>query len=461
MADVLQIKRSSIAGVVPASGTLMEGELAINIVDKNLWVGDSSNNPVKLPFLHFLNDLDDVNTEPAYVGERLTYELDDNDNGVWVPKRSFSALGIKEFEYTLTLPLDTTPSARHLSRDGNTPDDVTVLYLHERDQTNGDISLFIKEMRAGDWLNLHFKRDTEKFEKYDIIATPTKNGDVWEIPVSPYEHQGTLSNGNRVRLFWRIQSSTTDNRREPMTTGLHHGGIITKGTDDLDVDIAAGRGLVSDTVTDPFKVTFKDVIWNDQTITITPLAVDTQEIHNIYIDSDGSVLVIPAQDVTNENRYALIRLGWVELFNNVINKVIAAPYVIGQTSHSLSDLFRILNDEAKTEGLRVKPSTGLSVYVEEGIILIPGANWHNDPKNQNNIVVAQEGDRLTPILMPYFNQQAQMVIAPQDNIPKYYDDNGNLTHLTGGEAVIHYMFYTASGYATQLGTKVYTDFWFG
>jgi hypothetical protein len=406
----------------------------------------------------YLNDLADVDTSVVYVGERLTYELDENDNGTWVPKRSFSALGIKEFEYTLVLPLDTTPTAKHISRDGSIPEETAALYLNERDQSGGDISLFIKEMRAGDWLNLHKKRDTEVYEKYDIIATPTKTNNIWKIPVAFYEAQGTLSDGNRVRLFWRIETSITDNRREPMTTGLHHGGVISKGAGDLDVVIDAGRGLVSDTTTDPFKIGFKDIIWQDTTLTLTPLAADTQELHNVYINDQGDAIAIPAQNVTSEERYDLIRLGWVELANNVINKVIAAPFAIGQTSHSLGDIFRGLTNESKTDGLRVKASVDLSIYVEEGSLIIPGANWHTDPKNQNTINIAQQGDSSNPVAMSYFNKQAQMVIAPQTTIPKYYDNEGILTHITGSEAVIHYVFYTSSGYAAQLGTKVYTNF---
>jgi hypothetical protein len=46
MADVIQIKRSLTAGTIPADGSLGEGELAVNIPDKKVWVGDSSGNPV-------------------------------------------------------------------------------------------------------------------------------------------------------------------------------------------------------------------------------------------------------------------------------------------------------------------------------------------------------------------------------------------------------------------------------
>ncbi len=46
MADILQIKRSLTTLSVPASGVLAEGELAVNIPDKMVWIGDDSGNPI-------------------------------------------------------------------------------------------------------------------------------------------------------------------------------------------------------------------------------------------------------------------------------------------------------------------------------------------------------------------------------------------------------------------------------
>ncbi len=44
MANTLCIKRSSTTTAVPT--TLLEGELAANIIDKKVWIGDSSQTPV-------------------------------------------------------------------------------------------------------------------------------------------------------------------------------------------------------------------------------------------------------------------------------------------------------------------------------------------------------------------------------------------------------------------------------
>ena len=46
MADILQIKRSLTPGNVPAGASLAEGEFAVNIPDKKIWIGDASGDPV-------------------------------------------------------------------------------------------------------------------------------------------------------------------------------------------------------------------------------------------------------------------------------------------------------------------------------------------------------------------------------------------------------------------------------
>jgi len=48
MADIIKIKRSLTASTVPAAASLSEGELAVNIVDKKLWVGDTAGDPILL-----------------------------------------------------------------------------------------------------------------------------------------------------------------------------------------------------------------------------------------------------------------------------------------------------------------------------------------------------------------------------------------------------------------------------
>ena len=452
MADIIKIKRSSDSGVEPS--VLHEGELAANLVDKKLWIGDSGETPQNLTDKS-LNDLIDVNVPTPAANDRLGW---DTDTETWVNKRSLSALGIMEFEYSITLPTDTTPSARHISRDNSDPAQTTILYLHERDQSNADISLFIDEMRAGDWLNLHKKRDTEVYEKYDIINNPVKNGDVWEIPVTPYGNDGSINNGDRVRLFWRLQGQDTDNYREPMVSGIHHGGKITKGTGDLEILVEEGRGIIVDATTDPFKIERTDILWNAQTLTATPESNNSQELHMVYIDNTSAIKITPAQNLSYNLIYDYIRLGWIEISNNKIVSCVAAPNAVGQNGANLSDIFRHLPESAKGEGLRLMPCINdLSIYCTKGKLVVPGINWYNDRKNQNAYVVNQEGDINTPIEFNVIDQNANSY-GTESVMPKYYDDGGTQTPLTGGEAVIHYMYFSTCGFTLQLGSKKYSSF---
>ena len=48
MADIIQIRRSIVSSTVPAAASLEEGELAVNIPDQMLWVGDTAGDPILL-----------------------------------------------------------------------------------------------------------------------------------------------------------------------------------------------------------------------------------------------------------------------------------------------------------------------------------------------------------------------------------------------------------------------------
>jgi len=48
MANVIKLKQSSVAGKIPASSTLTQGELAINTTDEKLYTKNSSGNVVEL-----------------------------------------------------------------------------------------------------------------------------------------------------------------------------------------------------------------------------------------------------------------------------------------------------------------------------------------------------------------------------------------------------------------------------
>jgi len=286
------------------------------------------------------------------------------------------------------------------------------------------------------------------------------------IPASASLSEGELAVNIPDKLLWIGDSSgnpnelgNNDNYREPMGSGLYNGGQISKGTGNLDVDVISGTGIIINSITDPFNIQRTDVSWNNQTIVISPEHIDTQELHMIFVDSNGVVLSEPVQNIQYKLIYDYIRLGWAEISLNSIVSVIMAPHIIGQSSSDLGDLFYAINDSSKTEGMRLQScSSGLRLYCEKGKIFIPGINWYNDPKNQNILNIPQSGGSSNPITFQIFNMNAKPVMSPQINIPKYYDNAGSHTPLTGGEAVIHYVFYSASGYSIQMGQTAYIDF---
>jgi len=172
MTKELQIKRFLTAGGEPADGYLKEGEIIVNPVDKKLWVGDSSGNPV------------------------------------WLNSPATAALGYAELGYRITLPVTAAPASKHISRDNNDPTLTTILYFNKIDDSGADIGLYLEEMKAGQWINIHRKTDTTRFEKYDIVGAPTLAGDVYAVPVAFFSQAGTaLADGNRVRAFWRVNQA--------------------------------------------------------------------------------------------------------------------------------------------------------------------------------------------------------------------------------------------------------------
>lgn len=90
MVDIVRVKRSITDNAEPTAGTLPEGVIAVNMLNRRLWVGDSSNNPIEIArFQQFIDNLVDVDTSTTapVTDEALTW------NGVaWVPKAIVSGL---------------------------------------------------------------------------------------------------------------------------------------------------------------------------------------------------------------------------------------------------------------------------------------------------------------------------------------------------------------------------------
>jgi len=131
MASIIKIKRSTTTSAVPSSGSLSEGELAVNITDGLLWVGDSSGDPRALSgsFTVELGDgaggsssNTDIQTSlQIEAGEGIDITKAANGAYVWSGEdASTSNKGIASFDTTSFTVSSGAVSAKDLTLSGDT-----------------------------------------------------------------------------------------------------------------------------------------------------------------------------------------------------------------------------------------------------------------------------------------------------------------------------------------------------
>lgn len=151
--------------------------------------------------LYELEDTEFGNVGNIGDGQVLAY---DATTEKWIPSYSTAAIGITEFAYRVNTNNVSNPNAGFISTDNSDPSLVTILYVHDTDDNGNDLSLFLDELKDGDWLNFYDRTDSEVFEAYDISGEVVKNGDVYEIPVILYDYSVVrLNNNAQIKLFWR------------------------------------------------------------------------------------------------------------------------------------------------------------------------------------------------------------------------------------------------------------------
>lgn len=134
-------------------------------------------------------------------GQSLTY---DAASGLWIPQYSTAAIGITEFNYIVDTNNTATPASGAISLDNSDPALVTTMYINKFDSTGGDITLFLDELKTGDWLNLYDRTDSGIFERYDVSGAISIVGDVYHVPVVLFDNSVTrLNDADQVKLFWR------------------------------------------------------------------------------------------------------------------------------------------------------------------------------------------------------------------------------------------------------------------
>ena len=130
----------------------------------------------------------------AYIGAKQVATLDDIN----------SAGGLFQFNYKVKVGVaDATPAKRFISFDNADPKLATKMYFNKNDFRNTDMSLFLKSLKLGDWVNLHDNNDINDFVAYDVIGAATQSGDIFTVPVKHYDDNGTLTDGEHVFVHWQ------------------------------------------------------------------------------------------------------------------------------------------------------------------------------------------------------------------------------------------------------------------
>ena len=115
-----------------------------------------------------------------------------------------SAGGLFQFNYKVKVgAVDATPAKRFISFDNVDPKLATKMYFNKNDFRGTDMSLFLKSLKLGDWVNLHDNNNINDFVAYDVIGASTQTGDIFTVPVKHYDDNGSLTDGEHVFVHWQ------------------------------------------------------------------------------------------------------------------------------------------------------------------------------------------------------------------------------------------------------------------
>ena len=192
-----------------------------------------ANLPVTVPDIAF-NDLSDTELPTPSDNDGVYW---DDVQQKWINKKSISALGFAEFDYTFNTSNDDTPNEKYIQYNNDDPTLATIMYVNEIDRNGNDMTLFWDEVSTGDWFNLHDRDDVDgRYQRFDVNGAVTKVGDVYHIPISFYSSAGADFNNNfRIRAYVRYvtQTETSNGGWEPYNGDMPGLIEITPGEEDL------------------------------------------------------------------------------------------------------------------------------------------------------------------------------------------------------------------------------------
>ena len=211
----------------------------------------------------------------------------------------FSGLGLWRYQTATT----STPSTGQLQYDNLTIDSATNLYIHKTNDTGVDMSAFLNTLASGSIVYLQLQTDATQFATA-IIGTPVLNGNVYTLPLTTSEGQGSApANNSQVAVVISNAGGggVTDHGA---LTGLipddDHTQYLNK---DITRNITVGytTDVEADTFTDPLVPDFSLEYFKTTTVTSDfTLNTPTGNSHGEYyitVDSGGPYTLTPGSNV--------------------------------------------------------------------------------------------------------------------------------------------------------------------
>ena len=159
-----------------------------------------------------INAMADVDSSTLGDGYRLAW----NDVAQkWEPKISVSGAGVLILDYRWDDTNSATPASGRISRsinDDTNGNSVTV-YINEKDRAGRDMSILIKELTPGAFLNIFKRNDSTSAHRYDVDGIPVYDGvnGVYAVPCLVFDTVGAGPNdGNRLQVY--IRTVSPDNK---------------------------------------------------------------------------------------------------------------------------------------------------------------------------------------------------------------------------------------------------------
>jgi hypothetical protein len=429
-------RNSATSGSIPAS--LVQGELAINVTDGNLFYGSGSGNVVKqfgVTSSYALTASYYNETDPVFVAKSASLATTGSNifrgnqtvTGSLFTTGSNTLIGFT----TLTGSLNITGSTTQI---GNN----TLL-----GNTTLSGSIIISGSTITPTIQIYGNTTHDGYIRFNPVSTnlnPSISASYIYVSGSTndlYFSQNGSGYTNTTRLRW-LEGN--------LYTGLLHGGIITTQSSTV-YQISSGSGIIVDLNAslsdDPYPV-IQFLQWGNLSASIAPFTSSFQQAF-VGIDSTNNIFA-QGTPFSNGQFSDIINVGNV-LFQNqsTINGVKTQPsvaYGFEQQQNTFNRAFGPL----KLSGYTLAPSgsSTRSLIVASGTAYAPGSNYTIDPNDPSYTI--DPGTNISKIFR--YHQSGSTWVYDTNGGPGFatidptkYSNNGVLTNVGGGNWTIQRCFY--------------------